>query len=267
MRSLISTVLSVSIAVFAVVGTASASPVWITTEDGQGADAFVQGGATAETNFGSIENVVVKNGPFNDQFARKGYLRFDLGQTLGGPISAATLALTVTANNSGGGNPAPANFTVDVFGLVDGFAGVDNTANSSTADDADVHDEFWPENLIDWNSAPANVTSSGFDLDANALLLGSLAVTTGDVVGTTVFFSTPELVDFLNDDTNGVVTLILRRSGATAGNGPNLAFASKENSVYAAPTLLLDANLPEPSAWLLGLLAVPGLVYLRRRRK
>lgn len=248
-------------------GVCWATPLWITTNDGAGADAFVQGGSSAEQNFGANEHIVVKNGELNDMFARNGYLRFDLSATSGGAITSATLALTVSANNSGGGNPAPADFTVDVFGLVDGFAGVDNNANSSTADDVDIHDEFWPESVIDWNSAPANVTTSGSALDANALLLGTLAVSSSDVVGSTVFFSSAALVNFLNADSNDAVTLILRRSGANAGGPNNLAFASKENATYAAPALELNAVIPEPATWALVALAAPALLLLHRRRR
>lgn len=74
-------------------------------------------------------------------------------------------------------------------------------------------------------------------------------------------FSSPELVDFLNADTDGAVSLLLRR---TTGGQPNLCFASKEPTSLAPPTLQLSL-VPEPDR--AALLALAGLALLGRRRQ
>lgn len=256
--------LIVTMFIVAAVPHAVSAAVVIKTSDGNGADAYAQGtsGNTAPfPNTGSETSLILKNGGAADQFARKTYLRFDLAALGSTPFHTATLDLTISNNNGS----SPTTFTVQVFGLLDGFAGVDNSgpADGDVVDEEDVHDEFWAESTLDWDSAPANVTTSGFSLDASATLLGSFNITASDVTGSVVSFSSAALASFIKADTNGVITLILRRSGTHAGGSENLSFFSKETVAAigdpSEPTLTL---VPEPAA--LGLL-VMGLPMLMRR--
>ena len=174
------------------------------------ADAYIRGASNADINYGSATSLLIKNnnGTDND---RKVYMRFDVS----GTIMDASLDLTVSTNNEGGGGTTPQTFTVEVYGLAESL------------------DHTWTENDITWNNAPANNTSN-HDFTADAIMLGSFLV---DQLpsGDTISFADPALVDFINADTDNQITLLFRR---TTGNGShNLGFASKEHTSYSAPTL------------------------------
>jgi hypothetical protein len=175
------------------------------------ADTFVRGAENGDTNYGSNGNVTIKNAN-GDGYDRKGYLRFDVS----GTIMDASLDLTVTTNNEGGGGVTPQTFTIEVYGLAESL------------------DHTWTENDITWNNAPGNDTSSS-NFTEDATLLGSFIVEPIPV-GNMVSFSDPALVDFINSDTDNQVTLLLRRTAGTSSSH-NVAFASKENTSYSAPTL------------------------------
>ena len=214
----------------------------ITTAQGLGADAFVQQGS-ATTNFGSGADLTIKGGA--ETTTRKVYLRYDLSSLGGTDALGAALNLDVTLNN-GGGTPAgpPEDFTVEVFGLNNGDFG-----------------ELWNEGTINWNNAPANTTDNG--LLANAVSLGSFIVPESNAPYG-VMFSSAALLNFINADTNGVATFILRRT--SAGTTSNLVFGSAEGTAGAAPRLsLLVTTIPEPATALTGLLGM-ALLAVRRRR-
>ncbi|MBC8467996.1 MAG: DNRLRE domain-containing protein [Planctomycetes bacterium] len=175
-------------------------------------DTFVRGAENGDTNYGNNSNVTIKNANGNS-YDRKAYIRFDIA----GSISEASLDLTVSTNNNGGGGTIPQTFTVEVFGLAESL------------------DHTWTETDITWNNAPGNDTSSS-NFTEDATLLGSFIV---DPIpaGNIVSFSDPALVDFINSDTDNQITILLRRTAGTSSSH-NLAFASKEStSGYSAPTL------------------------------
>lgn len=217
----------------------------ILTSDGNGADSYVRQGQ-ATNNFGNATNIVLKGG--NGSTTRKGYLRFDLSATTQ-PVLGASLTLTVATNNSGG--PAPVNgqtFNVDIYGLtnealdnwVEGNGGVDNL----------------PANEITYANAPANA-NPGNNFNGDATLLGTLNIP-GTLAGQTITFSDPALVTFLNSDTNGSVSILMRRQ---LGGSSNLAFSSKEGA--SAPALIVA--IPEPTAFAMCFIAA-GAGLLRRKR-
>jgi len=176
------------------------------------ADTYVRGAENGDTNYGTNGNVTLKNSGGNG-YDRKGYIRFDVS----GMIMDASLELTVSTNNQGGTEaPTPQTFTIEVYGLAESL------------------DHTWVENEITWNTAPANDMSSS-DFTEEATLLGSFIVEPLPV-GNVVTFSDPNLVDFINTDTDNQVTLLLRRTPGTSSSH-NIAFASKENTTYSAPTL------------------------------
>ncbi len=176
------------------------------------ADAYVRGPTYDNTNYGTGGSVTLKNSGGNS-YDRKGYIRFDVS----GTVMEASLDLTVSTNNPGGTDPpTPQTFTVEVYGLAESL------------------DHTWVEDTITWNNAPGNDTSSS-NFTSDAMLLGSFVVDQTPV-GDTITFSDPNLVDFINADTDNQITLMLRRTPGTSSSH-NLAFASKENANYSAPTL------------------------------
>jgi len=179
------------------------------------ADAFVRGPANDNTNYGTGGSVTLKNSGGNS-YDRKGYIRFDVADV----VSEASLVLTVSTNNEGGGGTTPQTFTIEVYGLAESL------------------DHTWTENDITWNNAPGNDTSSS-NFTADATLLGSFIVEPIPV-GNVVSFSDPNLVDFINSDTDNQITLLLRRTAGTSSSH-NVAFASKEHSSYSAPALNAEA--------------------------
>lgn len=226
-------------------GSFSALVISVATNDGVGADAYVRKG-TATTNYGSDPQLLTKN-VGSSSTTRKSYLRFDLPPLMGGVLDAA-LNLEVITNNQGGAGSTPQNQTVNVWGL----------------DDLDPG-ELWGEGTLTWNNAPANNTANNGIL-GNATLLGTFLIPNHpetDSKPLEVMFTSQQLIDFINADTNSVATLILTRQNTQSGW--NLAFASREHSTLMAPTLTLGLFVPEPTS--LGLLALGALGLWRRRRR
>lgn len=213
------------------------------------ADAFVNGGDTTTdstgVNFGTLSTLIVKyhgaSGSLS-RYDRKAYIRFDTS-ALTSATDSATLNLTVSLNNDGKSPATPQPFTLEVYGLLTGATS-------------------WGETTITWNNAPGNDTSSANGLLATDVVdLGTLNILDTDIAGVTVSFSTAALTGFVNDAIGvGQVTLIVVRTD-TNSNSINLTFASKENTTFAAPSLVVA--VPEPAS--MALVGVGLLPWLRRR--
>jgi hypothetical protein len=198
----------------------------ITTNDGNGADTHVRsswaGNNAANMNYGSSTIVGIKRDTALNGNNRKGYLRFDLS-SIATPIEDATLQLVYAGRS---GDPPANPSTYYVFGLNDGHAG-----------------ELWDESTITWNNAPGNNTSStnGFISDQTTLL-GTVSVLISQInVGDVIEFTSPELIEFLQNDTNGVVTIMLSRQQQ---NFSIEYAASKEHASLAPAALIVAATGP-----------------------
>ncbi|QNN21701.1 DNRLRE domain-containing protein [Planctomycetales bacterium ZRK34] len=224
-----------------------ATPTQITTADGNGADAFIefrtdQAGA-ADTNHGTDTTVQTKSGEDSNQLYRKSYLRYDLSSVGDDQVFSASLDLTVN-------NRVTTGQTFNVYALVDGVDGDDDPSGAG-----------WIESGaggITWNNAPGNDTGTG--LDSDAVLLGTF---TGGVNDETLRFTSEALVDFLNADTNGLVTFILvDLTPGSFGDSNFLQFDSKEQSGGVAPALSL-VLIPEPTSLMVMIGMLLGVI--RRR--
>lgn len=208
------------------------------------ADAYVQNGGDVNTNFGADAQLRVKANNNDNDFSRKTYLQFDVSGI--GTAETANLQLTIP-------NPVPAlgsnnndlTYTFNVFGLNDGV----------TAED-------WDESLLTWNNAPGNDITSRNLLNSDATLLGTFTVTGRGAPGEVIDFTSFELIDFLNMDTDGLATLILTRATVQTSDTVVHVFSSKEGGF--SPLLVVGETIPEPATALLGLLGLAGLA--RRRR-
>ena len=246
--------------------TAHSATITITTADGNGADAEVLG-HTGWIDVGFKTTATAYYG--------KAYVRFELPNNIG-TITHAELRLF--RSNPGGFSE---NRTFNIYGLLE-------ASDYGTG----RLDEEWAENTITWNNAPGNstATTSGTNanlLDANTLFLYSHTrniQTTGSFVSNDTGAKTTALIDFLtNEDTNGLVTFILR---ADANLSNNSTFTTKEYADWISPNTptagwhgpvlyleyepLENSEIPEPAT--LSLLAIASVVllpmaYARRRRK
>ncbi|MEM6331887.1 MAG: DNRLRE domain-containing protein [Planctomycetota bacterium] len=213
------------------------------------ADAYVGHGNDNNVNYGAATTLNttrwINNFLGNSD---KTWIRFDLNGATPGTITDAEFSLALADETARFGI-----FDFEVYGLNEGVSG-----------EAPAGSGGWDEATITGANAPGNVVTSTFEVDAaETTLLGTFTKPVfnpqaGETVGITAGPGS-DLVNFLNADTNGVVTLIVVRT--TEDNRPNL-FASKENGAIDGPSLSL--TVPEPGS--LSLAALGGAMLLRRLR-
>ena len=228
-----------ALALLSALATAQAAPTFITTAQGRGADLNVRGGNVfGPGNFGDHEVLRVRNSQ-NLGDSRKTYLRFDLASLPASIKNATDATLGLQIAPAEGQSPANKVWTFDVMGLRDGAPGED-----------------WSEKTANWNDAPANDATSALALTADATPLGTFTVVGNGVVGQAVRLSSPALLQFLQRDSNGEVTLIIARQEASDGAGNDVMhiFASKEAKSPAPPVLSVayggeKAVLPDAAQW------------------
>ncbi len=199
----------------------------ITTADRRGRDASISRSLSDEVRQHSRGELVLVKNPHDgyEQFSRKGYFAFDLGSLRGESITTAKFVLTLRPSGLGFASKV-GDCEFVVYGLTD-----------ESADD-------WSEAQLNWESAPANVDGAA-EIDASrAREVGRFTVGRGRQHGQG-WIGGEELVDFLNTDTNGIVTLIVVR--ATKEDEPGglvHGFANRSNSIAAPPALLIGTNQP-----------------------
>ncbi len=263
-----------SIAVFAAIGmglcvTASlqGAIVTISTADGQGADSEIRQfdkdndpGQNPETdvNFGNAESMNVRSSTTRGFNAA--YVRFDVSGYVSGAFSGpVTFGITKWRDDE-----------INILTV----SGLDESVDAWIEGDGGADNS--PAGELDYDNAPGILQDSdpldGSDVDAALLTdLGTIDPT-GDE-GDVLTLSNANLLAFLNADTDGLVTFVIH--GPTTSEKGVDAFATKETTALrsgatiplgsGAPTLTFDGvPVPEPTS--LALLAIGGLVGLRRRR-
>ncbi|NUM34367.1 MAG: DNRLRE domain-containing protein [Candidatus Brocadiae bacterium] len=212
------------------------------------ADSFVCAYSTeVNTNYGTSNLLVKYAAPttLSQSATRKIYIRFNLSSLNLFQITQATLNLTQV---SAGGDAVSGTQTFHVYGLNDLAAG-----------------ENWGESSITWNNAPGNNTASGYTMNAQTTLLGTFTINGTGTMGSTVSFSNANLMNFLNNDTNDVVTLMItRETYDTNYSGYIHAFASRETGSTSPQLVLNTAPVPEINSvfYLLLALALTGIKKL-----
>jgi hypothetical protein len=198
----------------------------VSTDFGRGADTFIFE-RDFNSNYGFWSELVVKNDDFtaSNVHNRKPYVRFDLSSANDLLIQNARLSLTFLRTGESGPKPT---FTYSVYGLNDNLPG-----------------ENWDESTITWNNAPGNGRDSTINPNQTTFL-GTFSLNPSTTPqGTIINFSDSRLISFLQNDTNDLVTFIIRRNQV---NSTGETFASKENSEFEPPKLRLEiVSLPTVS--------------------
>ncbi len=214
----------------AVLGMASAvcaETLIITTEDcgdgtpGLGADGWVSENSEAslkgKPGTGKMAKFVMVRA--NTTRQDTGYFRFDLSGLKGRKVQRAALRFYSLNDDR---DP------ITVYGLKDGVTGVSRAGTDDVNDhDADKHDEFWAEKLLDRESAPGMLDPDGdlttVDWDPDAVVYLGEFSNPGEpgVVEFVDMYLT--LGEFINKDSNGVCTIMLQ------GSAHSCRFASKED--------------------------------------
>lgn len=214
-------------------------------------DAYVRGGINADTNYGAVDQLWVRDSASADN-RLKTYLEMDVGSVLGvgEQFSGVTVGLKSVLSQTSG-------TTFSLYGIVD-------------------NSDAWTETTVTWNNAPRNNTTSGSAMLAGASLLATLNVSAGAFISGVVYtFADDRITEYLNW-TAGVVadpygngvsadtkaTFVIVSSAAEQV----FRFASAENISYGAPEPIVEytAVIPEPATLGLVGLATAALFCTRR---
>ncbi|MEM7550581.1 MAG: glycosyl hydrolase family 28-related protein [Bacteroidota bacterium] len=217
---------------------------------GSGADVEVRAAGGSGNNYGGQAGIGIRHDP--SRFHRKGYLKFDVS-ALPEEISLAGLSIEISTTNTG----QIQDWTYNVFGL-----------EEATDYGTDILDEFWEEGNkngeaasateLAYINAPGNGSDGGgvYDVLTNSgggvnneqtRFLGTFSTRAG--IREIINFNSDSLAAFINDDTNGLITLIITRVERNTSN--LISFSSKENTKFIAPTLNIN-GIPQSSASVIG---------------
>ena len=192
----------------------------ISTSFGQGKDTFV----TSQANFkasGDNPFLRVKFTSIQTNLVRVGYLAFDTSEIDTEAVSDAELVLNIEPSDLGFASLVPdSEFTV--YGLTD------------------EEEDAWSEANLTWETAPGldpKMEKRRSPDPSKAIPLGKFTIQRGIQRGTRGI-SGSALAEFIRNDTNGIVTLIIfRETDETARAGLVHAFTSKENATNPPPLL------------------------------
>ncbi len=194
----------------------------ISTAYGRGKDTFIET-SNNPRSYGKQAVFRAKRSSVQPHLNRKAYLGFDIAGFQGKGFETAELILAIEPSDLGFATLVPDSRFL-VYGLTDESG------------------DLWDESVMNSTNAPANdVNRPDLHLPDSdkTVLLGSFEIAQGVGRGNRTLGG-QALADFLNSDTNGIVTLILcRETDETAKGGLAHAFATKENGSSTPPLLRL----------------------------
>jgi len=212
----------------------------ITTADGNGADGSAAENDGGDTGDGQNEAMAVRyNGTNRHQLS---FVRFDLGNIIPGSVTNAEMHLFTWRTQT--------TQQHRVWGLNDGVAD-----GHSTGDGLTTHQgENWLEDAtFKWSTAPETFVDGSSvrnETFSNSTSLGDFTAPGSEGADVTAL-SGANLIDFLNADTNGVVTFIIERIDPSGGN--YVVYTTKETTTLGsgatvetgtmAPYLILAAQV------------------------
>ena len=172
-------------------------------------DAYIQGptGNTGASHSSGRLLLKYNSGgnEFSDEFNRKAYIQFDVS-ALAGLNDVASASFEFEFMASGAGSLNDPNFVWDfsIWGLNDGVG------------------EAWIPGTA-WNSIIGNLPNSPNFFNDDAIRLGGFSLA-GDGDQQRILFNSPELMEFLAADTDGLITLMLARDTEPNGNDPGMTY-------------------------------------------
>lgn len=194
--------------------------IHISTAQGRGRDAFVQPMPIPADRRSESLLLVKQPTPDMPQWERRVYMGFDLASVSGKNIAGAELTLTFAPTGFGFAALVP-DATFEVYGVSD-----------ESLDD-------WDERELMWDNAPANPLTGPFANSRQCKLLGSFILLQGEQ-SATCNIRGAALTEFLNADTNQLVTLIvIRKTPGTGRSDLVHGIVSRRHPSLSPPTLRL----------------------------
>jgi hypothetical protein len=192
----------------------------VTTAFGNGKDSWIQSNPSIEVS-GKESFLRVKRTSHDMKLDRKAYMAFDLSRFLGKRVAEAEFVIHLEPSDLGFASLVP-DATFAVYALTE------------------ESQDQWSEAEITWRNAPAHDASSEqrtVPMAQQTKLVGRFIVPQGSTRGS-FSIKGEALTESLRQDSNGLLTLILcRETDEMSRNGLAHAFASKENTRNAPPTL------------------------------
>jgi len=236
--------LAVAVLALAAATPAYAQDVLITTAHGQGADAHIARWSP-DSNFGGDAALRVKNAAtFPPDFDRKAYLRFDV---IDRPDGFRGLRLTI--DDQDGGVPVSGPQVFQVYALRDvseGVIGDRAPGSGGWVEGTGFEPDGGTIDGVVWDDAPANDTTSGSGMTADADLVARFEFEGAGTPGASVLVSSADLAAALDTDTNGLLTLVVTRETFDADpDGYVHNFASREHETLEPPALVFNTCLAD----------------------
>ncbi len=158
---------------------------------------------------------------------RRSLVGFALGEIDPQRIDSARLRLNMVPTGLGFVSSLPETNTFALYGIRD-----------------DPSLETWPSEELDWDNAPGSAPDSGGIDESSVRLLATIEIPRGRISGPVVF-SSPELTEFIRNDTTGEVGFLILRATPPLDSWSLVhAFATSSHPSAAGPVLELSL---EPS--------------------